>query len=349
MLKALFLSLLLAVCAVEARAQWVEQQSGVSVRLRGASAVSREVAWASGASGTFLRTTDGGRTWRAGHVPDADSLDFRDVDAFDADTAFLLSIGDGDKSRIYKTTDGGLHWTLQFQNRRPEAFFDCMAFWDRSRGVAVSDPVGGRFLVITTNDGGRTWSEVDAARMPAARPGEGAFAASGTCVAVAGTSDVWFGTGGPEGARVFRSTDGGRSWDASEAPLAKGKTAGVFSLTFWDALHGVAVGGDYTKERDATGSAALTDDGGRTWRPVGDRRPGGYRSCVALIRGARGPSLVAVGPSGSDYSSDGGRTWSAFGAGGFHALSVARGRRVAWAVGEGGRVARLDNPAELKD
>src|SRR2546423_9873242 len=211
MVKSFSLTQVLAVCAVEARAQWVDQRSGVGVRLRGVSAVSHKVAWASGAGGTYLRTADGGKPWRAGRVPDADSLDFRDVDAFDADTAFLLSIGDGVKSRIYKTTDGGLHWTLQFRNRRPEAFFDCMAFRDRSRGVAVSDPVGGRFLVITTSDGGRTWSEVDAARMPPARPGEGAFAASGTCVAVGGASDVWFGTGGPEGARVFRSTDGGRS------------------------------------------------------------------------------------------------------------------------------------------
>ena len=338
MLKSLSLSLLLAVCAVEARAQWVEQQSGVSVRLRGVSAVSHKVAWASGAGGTYLRTTDGGKTWRAGRVPDAEGLDFRDVDAFDADTAFLLSIGEGDKSRIYKTTDGGLHWTLQFRNKRPEAFFDCMAFWDRSRGVAVSDPVGGRFLIIQTEDGGRTWSEADAARMPRARPGEGAFAASGTCVAVGGASDVWFGTGGPEGARVFRSTDGGRSWSASEAPLAKGKTAGVFSLAFRDARHGVAVGGDYTKEKDSAGSAALSNDGGGTWRPVGDSRPNGYRSCVAVIRGTRGPALVAVGPSGSDYSSDGGRTWSAFGVEGFHAVSVARDGSVMWAVGEGGRV-----------
>lgn len=340
MLKTLSLLMLCFVCAAGGRAQWAEQRGGVSVRLRGVSAVSRDVAWASGAGGTYLRTTDGGKTWRAARVPDADALDFRDVDAFDADTAFLLSIGDGDKSRIYKTTDGGLHWTLQFQNKRPEAFFDCMAFWSRSRGIAVSDPVGGRFLVITTDDGGRTWKETDAAHMPAVRPGEGAFAASGTCVAVEGTSNVWFGTGGPEGARVFRSTDGGRNWDASEAPLTKGKAAGVFSLAFWDALHGVAVGGDYTKEKDAAGNAALTDDGGRTWRPVGDSRPTGYRSCVAVIRGTRGHALVAVGPSGSDYSSDGGRTWSAFGAEGFHAVSVARGGSVAWAVGEGGRIGK---------
>jgi photosystem II stability/assembly factor-like uncharacterized protein len=347
MLKSLSLSLILALCAVEARAQWAGQQGGVSVRLRGVSAASRAVAWASGAGGTYLRTTDGGRSWRAGLVPGAEGLDFRDVDAFDADTAFLLSIGEGEKSRIYKTTDGGLHWTLQFQNRRPGAFFDCMAFWDRRRGVAVSDPVEGRFLVVRTEDGGRTWRETDAARMPPARAGEGAFAASGTCVAVEGTSNVWFGTGGPAGARVFRSSDGGRTWGVADAPLAVGKSGGVFSLAFWDARHGVAVGGDYMKEQDAAGNAAVTDDGGRTWRPVGDRRPKGYRSCVAVVRGTRGPVLVAVGPTGSDYSSDGGRTWSAVGAEGFHSVSVAPGGEVAWAVGEGGRVAVFDAPSRL--
>ena len=345
MLKSFSLSLLLVFCVAEARAQWAEQPSGVGVRLRGVSAVSRMVAWASGAGGTYLRTTDGGRSWRAGLVPDAEGSDFRDVDAFDADTAFLLSIGEGEKSRFYKTTDGGLHWTLQFQNRRPGAFFDCMAFWDRAHGIAISDPVDGRFLVVTTDDGGRTWREMDAVRMPPAQTGEGAFAASGTCVAVEGTSNVWFGTGGPAGARVFRSSDGGRAWDVSTAPLANGKSAGVFSLAFWDARHGVAVGGDYTKEQDAAGNAALTTDGGKTWQPVGDKRPNGYRSCVAVIRGTRRSTLVAVGPSGSDYSNDGGRAWSALGAEGFHSMSVARSGDIAWAVGEGGHVARLDAPS----
>src|ERR671920_279106 len=203
------ITLLLVVCAADARAQWVAQTSGTSVRFRGVSAVNARVAWASGASGTYARTTDGGRTWRAGVVPGAENLDFRDVDAFDADTAYLLAIGEGESSRIYKTTDGGAHWALQFQNRRASAFFDCMSFWTRARGIAISDPVEGRFLVITTEDGGRTWRESGASGMPAALVGEGAFAASGTCVTTGGASDAWFGTGGPAGARVFRSRDGG--------------------------------------------------------------------------------------------------------------------------------------------
>jgi photosystem II stability/assembly factor-like uncharacterized protein len=347
MLKTVLAFLTLFAGAGLARAQWAAQTSGVSVRLRGVSAVNRRVAWASGDKGTYARTTDGGRTWRAGVVPGAEELDFRDVDAFDADTAYLLAIGEGERSRIYKTTNGGAHWTLQFQNRRASAFFDCMAFWNRARGIAISDPVEGHFLVVTTDDGGRTWKETDASRMPAALAGEGGFAASGTCVAVGGSSDAWFGTGGPEGARVFSSRDGGRGWEVSTTPLATGKAAGVFSLTFWGAGSGAAVGGDYTLEKESAGNAALTSDNGKTWRAVGERRPTGYRSCVARVNGTRDPTLIAVGPSGSDYSVDGGRTWTQLGAEGFHSVSIAHGGEAAWAVGENGRVARLESPASL--
>jgi photosystem II stability/assembly factor-like uncharacterized protein len=345
----ILVTLLFVICAADARAQWIAQTSGTTVRLRGVSAVSNHVAWVSGANGTYARTLDGGRTWQAGQVPGAAELDFRDVDAFDADTAYLLAIGEGERSRIYKTTDGGHNWTLQFQNRRPAAFYDCMAFWNRSRGLAMSDPVDGRVLVVRTEDGGRTWKEIEATGMPGALAGEGGFAASGTCVATGGKSDAWFGTGGPSGPRVFRSIDGGQTWVASPVPLASGKAAGVFSLSFWDGLRGAAVGGDYTKEKEAEGNAALTLDGGRTWQVVGAAgRPRGYRSCVAYVPGTNGLKLIAVGPSGSDYSTDGGRTWQPLGAEGFHALSVAPRGDAAWAVGEDGHVARLDSPSKLR-
>ena len=346
--KTTLITLLLVICGTQARAQWVAQSSGTSVRLRGVSAVNARVAWTSGAGGTYARTTDGGRTWQTGQVPGAAELDFRDVDAFDAETAYLLAIGEGERSRIYKTTDGGRNWTLQFQNRRAGAFYDCMAFWDKTRGLALSDPVDGRFLVVRTEDGGRTWKEIEATGMPGALAGEGGFAASGTCVATDGKSDAWFGTGGPSGPRVFRSIDGGQTWVTSPAPLARGRTAGVFSLSFWNGLQGAAVGGDYTKEKEAEGNAALTLDGGRTWQAVGAAgRPRGYRSCVAHLPGNDGLKLIAVGPSGSDYSIDGGRTWQPLGSEGFHALSVTPRGDVAWAVGENGLVARLDSPSKL--
>lgn len=343
--KITLITLLLFICGTQARAQWVAQSSGTSVRLRGVSAVSSRVAWVSGAGGTYARTTDGGRTWQVGQVPGAAELDFRDVDAFDADTAYLLAIGEGERSRIYKTTDGGRNWTLQFRNRRAGAFYDCMAFWDQRRGIAMSDPVDGRFLVLTTDDGGRGWHEVAPAGIPPALEGEGGFAASGTCVAVTAERRAWFGTGGPNGPRVFRSDDYGRSWQVAPAPLAKGTSAGVFSLAFHRNA-GVAVGGDYTKEKEPAGNAALTYDDGKSWSALeASGRPAGYRSGVAYVPGTNGRTLVAVGPSGSDYSTNGGRTWEPLGVEGFHALSVTPRGDAAWAVGENGRVARLNAPS----
>ena len=314
------------------------QPSGVTARLRGVSAVSETTAWASGTNGTILRTTDGGATWELRTVRDAAELDFRDVDAPDERTAFALSIGPGASSRIYKTTDGGTSWNQQFVNRDPKAFFDAMAFWDGQRGVAFSDAVDGRFVIITTRDGGRTWARVPDASLPRALSNEGGFAASGSIVAVHGANDVWIGTGAAAAARVLRSRDGGATWTVAATPLGAGPSAGIFSLAFRNASHGIVVGGDYKKEGEAVDNAAITRDGGTTWTLV--KGLGGYRSAVAYLPGSS--TVVAVGPSGSDYSTDDGRTWAPLGGpSGLHAVSVARTGRTGWAVGENGRIARL--------
>jgi photosystem II stability/assembly factor-like uncharacterized protein len=320
----------------------VAQRSGVAVRLRGVSAVSSRVAWASGDKGTYARTTDGGKTWRAGKVAGAEELDFRDVDAFDADTAYLLSIGAGALSRIYKTTDGGAHWSLQFTNPNPEAFFDAMAFWDAAHGIALSDPVKGRFHLVQTSDGGKTWRALRADGMPPALEGEAAFAASGTCITVGGRERVWFGTGGGARARIFHSSNRGRTWEVFDTPIiAGGASAGIFSVAFRSARHGVIVGGDYKQETETRLNAARTGDGGRTWQLVENSRPRGFRSGVAYVSHLRRALLVAVGPSGADYSDDDGRTWhNASGTEGFHSLSFARVSGAGWAVGEQGRTAR---------
>ncbi len=327
-------------CSSITRAQWTPQMSNTKARLRGVSAVSRTIVWASGTGGTFTRTTDGGRNWQAGMVSGAEALDFRDVQAVNARVAYLLSIGEGDKSRIYKTTDGGKTWGLQFASRNPKTFFDALAFWDAENGIAFSDPVDGRFVVIKTTDGGKSWREVAADRMPAALPGEGAFAASGTCLIVQGKSNVWFATGGAAKARVFRSTDRGESWRVADTPIIAGKpAAGIFSLAFLDGRNGVIVGGDYQDEKAVNSNAATTTDGGQTWRLVEAARPAGYRSAVAVLAGMKAPRLIAVGPSGSDYSLDNGMSWSPFDTTGFHALSFAP-TGDGWAVGENGLIAK---------
>jgi len=351
-------------CTVLAQSSWTPQASGTTERFRGVSAVSEKVAWASGNKGTVVRTVDGGATWTPVSPPDTASLDFRDIEAFDATTAYVLSIGNGDKSRIYKTTDGGKTWALQFTSADPKSFYDAIAFWDAKTGLAFGDPVEGRFTVIRTTDGGRTWTPVPSANLPPAIEGEGAFAASGTCLVVEGKNNAWFGTGGAAKARVFRSTDRGLTWAVADTPIAAGNaSSGVFSLAFADARHGIAVGGDYRKERESGDNLAITSDGGKTWAfqgatlqsasATGPRsreraatpvftpaRLRSFRSAAAFVPGTKGRGVVAVGPGGSDVSRDGGATWAALGDDGYHAFGFARGAAVGWAAGEQGRVAR---------
>jgi photosystem II stability/assembly factor-like uncharacterized protein len=339
-----FIVLLLS--ARDANAQWQQQASNTMADFRGLCAVSASVAWASGTRGTVARTTDGGKTWQASTVAGAEKLDFRDVKAMDANTAYVLSIGKGEQSRIYKTTDGGAHWALQFTNKSAEGFFDAMAFWDREHGIAMSDPVGGRFLIITTDDGGKTWNQVPAANLPPAIQGEGGFAASGTCITVQGKSNVWVASGGAV-ARVYRSTDRGRTWQVAATPISSGiESAGIFSIAFKDATHGIIVGGDYRKPTEAGDNVATTSDGGRTWTLVTGTRPAGYRSCVAYVPGTAA-MLVAVGTSGSDVSTNGGVDWTSLDKENYNSVSFTRG--AGWAAGPQGRIAKyLAAPGAVK-
>lgn len=317
---------------------WEIQKPATSARLRGVCAVDPRVVWASGTGGTFLKTADAGASWQSGTVPGAEALDFRDVEALNERTALLLSSGPGDQSRIYRTVDGGESWKLQFTNPDPEGFLDALAFWDRDLGIAFGDPVDGRFRVFLTEDGGTSWRPSPPDGMPRALAGEGAFAASGTClVALPGTRTAWFGTGGAEVSRVFRSEDGGKHWATAETPVRSGNaTSGIFSLAFLSPREGLAIGGDY-KAPDRVGQGmARTVDGGATWSAV-EAGPRGYRSAIVTLPGEPG-KVIAVGPGGGEYSVNSGRDWSLISEEGFHALS-ARGE--VWAVGDGGKVGRL--------
>lgn len=338
--------LLLTAILPPAAPHLVMQNSGTTARLRGVSAVSERVAWASGSGSTVLRTADGGATWQKLTIT-TEALDFRDVDAIDSQTAYVLSIGNGPLSRIYKTTDGGATWTLQFKSDDPKAFYDAMSFWDANHGIVIGDSIDGQFCIMTTENGGRIWNRVPASALPPALENEGAFAASGTNIAISGKSHAWIGTGAARQARVLRTTDRGRSWRVSSTPLVAGSSAGIFSIAFRDLKHGVVVGGDYTKEKEAVGNLAVTNDGGATWSLVNGLS--GYRSAVAYVpvtsKSRQTSILVAVGPSGTDYSTDDGRTWKQLEEQGFDTLSFvqvgASGWPIGWAAGAGGSIGKL--------
>ncbi|NUP19592.1 MAG: oxidoreductase [Streptomyces sp.] len=321
---------------------WELKDSGTpEVRFRGLAAVSRNTAWLAGTQGTVLRTTDGGASWRNVSPPGAGELQFRDVEAFDARRAVVLAIGEGEASRVYRTDDGGATWTESFRNTDAKAFYDCMTFLDRRHGLAMSDPVDGRFRILSTSDGGRSWKVLPSEGMPAALEGEAGFAASGQCLVGSGPKDVWLATGGAAHARVLHSGDRGLTWTAADTPIPAGDPArGVFALAFRDRTHGLAVGGDYRPDQASPQAAARTADAGRDWRPAATPPPA-YRSGVAWLPYSRGAAL-AVGPTGTDLTTDAGRTWQTVDSGSYDTVDCTPDLGC-WAAGEKGRVARLEN------
>lgn len=307
------------------------------------SPVSERVVWASGTGGTYTRTTDGGSTWMAGAVPGADSLQFRDVHAVSADTAYLLSIGEGNQSRIYKTTDGGNTWTRSFTNDEPNAFFDCMDFWDTKHGLAFSDAVDGSFVLVKTTNGGESWERIRPGGLPPAYDGEGSFPASGTCLVTQGDSTAYFGTGAADTARVFKTTDRGRSWSAFATPVEAGAPfAGIASIAFRDRLHGAAMGGVMATDNppDSTiTSIALTDDSGETWtRAPSFPLPGIFGG--TYVPETDRPVLVAVGPEGLAVTYDQAATWTVVERRSYWSVAFVN-TNAGWAVGPNGRITRL--------
>jgi photosystem II stability/assembly factor-like uncharacterized protein len=315
--------------------KWQTQTIDTKADFRGLSVVSPNVAWVSGTKGTFARTTDGGKTWSVGTVLGAEKFDFRDVEAFGENTAYLLSAGPGDASRIYKTVDGGKSWAMQFKSADPAAFFDAIAYWDEHNGIALGDPIKGQFQLMVTADGGGNWKPLEAKTFPPALPDEGAFAASGTCLITHGESDVWFATGGAKSARVFHSKDRGQNWEVSETPITAGvESAGIFSIAFRDKQQGMIVGGDYRKPNETGATAAITYDGGKTWRLLDKRLP--FCSAVAWAK----DRWVAVGTTGSHVSLDDGATWNVLDRENYNSVGFTS-TGDGWAVGPKGRIAKL--------
>jgi photosystem II stability/assembly factor-like uncharacterized protein len=321
--------LLMASCAYAQ--EWVPENSNSTASLRGVSAVNADVVWASGSDGTYLHTTDGGATWVAARVPGGGALDFRGIRAIDANTLYLMSSGSGEKSRIYFSKDGGTHWDLRYTNSNPKGFFDSIAFWDALHGIVLGDAIDGHAEVLTTSDGGVHWEHQ---QTPAALPNEGSFAASNTCLFLRGDGEVWF----VAGSRVFHSKDRGVSWTVETTPMRNDSaSAGIFSIAFRDALHGIVAGGDYAKDREALGNLAVSSDAGATWSSPA-ARPGGFRSAVAYLPDIK--TWVVTGTSGSDVSTDDGQTWERFDDGAYNAMSFVSSR-AGWAVGPRARIARF--------
>jgi photosystem II stability/assembly factor-like uncharacterized protein len=342
LLAVLFLSL-----GTPAAAQhWEVETRGMNSNLRGVSLAHSPgengapiaAVWTSGSHGMIARSLDQGKSWQRLYVPGGDALDFRGIVAFSASLAYVISSGEGAKSRIYKTSDGGKTWELEFSDNRKEFFLDSIACRSAKECFALGDPINGKFLLLETTDGVH-WNPLPTDNMPTALPGEGAFAASNTSLALAGDQGIFFATGGPA-ARVFHSNDEGLDWSVAETPVAHGKaSSGIFSIVSDDHNHVLVVGGDYQETGQGQRAAAYSLDAGKTWQ-LAAQQPGGFRSALAQIAGGH---WIAVGPTGEDSSDDYGVHWQPTDSLDLNALAILDGKH-GWAAGAEGTIARFRNP-----
>ncbi len=271
--------------------------------------------WGGASAGVYLRTTDGGTTWKTGTVPGATSLTLNSIAVIDQNTAYFTAnnFNTLQDARIYKTADGGTTWTQQYRSAGTGAFFNSIAFWDANNGIAMSDPVAGSFLIVTTTDGGSHWAPVPSANLPARRQNEYGWGdGGGTMLFVQGEKEVWLGTGyygsnGGAALRVLRSADQGQTWSFTDTPLATGEPyCGIRTLAFADSLTGFAGGFQELYDKNAT-MLVKTTDGGLSWNPVPSLTI--EPSTMQYVPNTNNKMIVTSSGQGFAYSNDAGDTW----------------------------------------
>jgi photosystem II stability/assembly factor-like uncharacterized protein len=311
---------------------WDVKTTPVKASLRGLSPLTENIIWASGSNGTWMRTLNGGETWDFGVIDGLDSVDFRDIEAFDAKTAVVVSAGQ--PAVVYRTDDGGSSWKKVYQGSDRD-FFDGMAFY-KNRGMIIGDEVEGKWSVLVTSDFGNSWKELETS--PDAVTGSGSFAASGSGI-VMDEDKVWFASGG-EVSNVYFSNDRGIIWVEKSTPIIQGKPSqGIFSLTLIGKNLLLGLGGDYAQADLIENNAVISKDGGMSWGLTGGSLPSGYRSGVTYF--SLKHWTIAVGPNGSDFSKNGGSDWERFSDESLHAVFVDKTQSSIWASGPDGKIAKL--------
>ncbi|MFF5380720.1 WD40/YVTN/BNR-like repeat-containing protein [Pedobacter suwonensis] len=304
--------------------------------LRGLSVVSDRVAWVSGSNGAVGKTTDGGITWKWVKPKGYEKIDFRDIEAFDDQQAVIVGIAS--PAYILKTVDGGETWTENYKNVDSAIFLDGLSFWDKSKGIIFGDPINDKLQLLRTVDAGKSWQNISTNVQASLAKGEASFAASGTTIKTLPGGKTWIATGGKV-SNIYFSADYGKSWQVFKCPILQGaESTGPFSIDFFNTKTGIAVGGDYLKDKENSNNVLLTKDGGKTWqKPAAPVL--GFRSGVTYINAK---ILIATGTSGTDISTDGGQHWEHISDKSFNAVQKAKRGKAVLLAGNNGVIYRLD-------
>lgn len=318
MLRFLYFLLLMPLSGFCQTYELASLNTETNTSIRGLSVVSDSIAWVSGSKGFIGKSIDGGKTWKWTKPKGYELLDFRDIEAFDADHAVIVNAGS--PAYILRTSDGGKSWTETYKNADSAIFLDGMDFWDEKNGIIFGDPIKNRMQLLTTSDGGLSWKDATANLNIELAAGEAGFAASGTTIQALPGGKVWIATGGTH-ASIYTSDDYGMIWKKYDCPILQGgNSTGTFSIDFYNENQGIAVGGDYQKDKENTNNVLLTSDGGKSWNKPG-RPVYGFRSGVIWYDNK---TCFATGTSGTDVSRDGGQYWYHISDESFNAIKKAK-------------------------
>jgi hypothetical protein len=310
--------------------------AGTNTSIRGLSVVNDNVIWVSGSKGTIGKSSNGGKTWKWMVVKGFEDRDFRDIEAFDAASAIIMSVAE--PAYILKTNDGGESWKVVFENKTKGMFLDAMEFWNEQAGIVIGDPVNGRFFIARTFDGGNSWQEIPFDKRPVADSGEACFAASGTNIRILDRDEAVFVSGGTR-SRMFTKNE------PVTLPIIQGKeTTGANSIAIWDKLkmkggkRMIVVGGDFLADSSKMKNCFISNDGGKTWQePV--TPPYGYRSCVEYFSKT---DIITCGLTGVDFSFDGGKHWKWISKESFHVCRASKLGGAIFLAGENGKVGKIN-------
>src|SRR6478752_4412264 len=156
MIRLLFVSLLLSCLHLDAQELKVLNKE-YKTSIRGLSVVNEQVIWVSGSNGTVGRSIDKGQSWQWITVPGNEKRDFRDIEAFDANTAVIMAVAE--PAIILRTNDAGQTWKTVFSDSRPGMFLDAMDFYG-TQGYVIGDPMNDKMFLAKTMDSGNSWEEI---------------------------------------------------------------------------------------------------------------------------------------------------------------------------------------------
>jgi len=295
-------------------------QDSISVR---ALEYGAEKFWYAGSKGAYGTITDSTSQVEKGSVTYQENpgLEFRSI-AVAGDYTFILTAGN--PALIYRISHENDSLALVYEEIGEGVFYDSMKFWNDQEGIALGDPQEDCFTVLITKDGGDNWEKITCDVLPSIIKGEAAYAASNSNISLQG-DHIWIATGGMA-ARIWHSSDRGKSWEVLETPITKGGAmTGIYAVDFYDENLGVIMGGDWDNKEVKTANKAITRNGGKTWELLADGSGPGYCSYITFVPGTQGNELLAVGSPGIWWSGDQGTTWKQLSETGFYTAAFSNG------------------------